>query len=212
MIATELSFWGIRSRIDTQLELHEIAEPFWPCTRPDMTAREADVRREHMITSRLGIRVLAGCAVFAAAAAAQIAPSMADTPKIAVGTLTCHGKGTVGYIFGSKQNLRCNFETPVSGRSYRYAATITKVGLDIGIKGDSTMIWTVLGPTTNIPSEALEGNYGGVTAGAAVGIGGNANALIGGSSQSIILQPVSVEGQTGLNVSAGVAGLTIFAP
>jgi len=164
-----------------------------------------------MITSRLGIRALAGCAAFVAAAAAQISPSMA-APKIAVGTLTCHGKGGVGYIFGSKQNLRCNFETPISGKSYRYAATITKVGLDIGVKGDSTMIWTVLGPTTNIPSEALEGNYGGVTAGAAVGIGGTANALIGGSSQSIILQPVSVEGQTGLNISAGVAGLTIFAP
>ncbi len=165
-----------------------------------------------MITSRLGIRVLAGCAALAAAAAAQITPAMADTPKIAVGTLTCHGSGSVGYIFGSKQNLRCNFETPVSGRTYRYAATITKVGLDIGIKGDSTMVWTVLGPTTNMPSQALEGNYGGVTAGAAVGIGGNANALIGGSSQSIILQPVSLEGQTGLNLSAGVAGLTIFAP
>ncbi len=50
-----------------------------------------------------------------------------------------------------------------------------------------------------------------MTAGVAVGIGGNANALIGGSNQSVILQPVSVEGQTGLNISAGVAGLTLTA-
>jgi hypothetical protein len=166
---------------------------------------------KNMISSPLVARVLAGCAVFAAMAAAPLSPSMA-APKIAVGTLTCYGKGGVGLIFGSKQNLRCNFETPISGRTYRYAATITKVGVDIGIKGDSTLVWTVLGPTTSIPSEALEGSYGGVTAGAAVGIGANANALVGGSSQSIILQPVSVEGQTGLNLSAGIAGLTIFKP
>ncbi|MBN9354538.1 MAG: DUF992 domain-containing protein, partial [Hyphomicrobium denitrificans] len=43
----------------------------------------------------------------------------------------------------------------------------------------------------------------------AVGIGANANALVGGSGKSIVLQPISVEGQTGLNLSAGVAGLTL---
>jgi len=165
-----------------------------------------------MIASRLRIRALAACVAFIGAAAAQISPSLADTPKIALGTLTCYGHGSIGLIFGSKQNLRCNLETAISGRTYRYAATITKVGVDIGFKGESTLVWTVIGPTLDIPSEALEGNYGGVTAGAAVGIGANANALIGGSGRSIILQPVSVEGQTGLNLSAGVAGLTLFKP
>jgi hypothetical protein len=43
----------------------------------------------------------------------------------------------------------------------------------------------------------------------AVGVGGNANALVGGSNDSIALQPVSVEGQTGLNIAVGVAGLTL---
>jgi hypothetical protein len=42
-----------------------------------------------------------------------------------------------------------------------------------------------------------------------VGIGGNANALIGGYGQSIYLQPMSVEGQTGISLSAGVAGLML---
>ena len=44
---------------------------------------------------------------------------------------------------------------------------------------------------------------------AAVGVGGNANALVGGSNDLIALQPVSVEGQTGLNIAVGVAGLTL---
>jgi hypothetical protein len=34
-------------------------------------------------------------------------------------------------------------------------------------------------------------------------------ALIGGSSNHITLQPLSIEGMTGLNVAAGVAGLRL---
>ncbi len=154
-------------------------------------------------------RTLIGGAALVAAAAIAVSPTLADTPKIAIGALTCHGHGGVGLIFGSKENMRCEFQTAVSGRTYRYAATITKVGLDIGFTGESTLVWTVLGSTTDLPANALEGSYGGVTAGVAVGVGGNANALLGGSGQSIVLQPVSVEGQTGLNLSAGVAGLTL---
>ena len=55
----------------------------------------------------------------------------------------------------------------------------------------------------------IAGNYAGVTAGGAVGVGGNANALVGGSDNSIALQPVSIEGQVGLNVAVGVAGLEL---
>ena len=145
------------------------------------------------------------------AGAIHSAPSKADTPKIAVGTLTCKGHGSVGLIFGSKEHLNCEFSSVASGKKRRYTATITKVGLDIGVKGESTLVWTVLGSTTDLPGGALEGTYGGVTAGVAVGLGGNANALIGGSSQSVILQPVSVEGSAGLNVAAGVAAVTLKA-
>ena len=165
-----------------------------------------------MNLSPIRLRLLAGTAAALAAATIAIAPALADPPKIAVGTLTCHGHGNVGLIFGSKEHLRCEFQTAISGRVFRYEAVITKVGIDIGWTGESTLVWTVLGSTTDMPGEALEGSYGGVTAGAAVGIGGNANALLGGSNQSVVLQPVSVEGQTGLNLSAGVAGLTLHRP
>jgi hypothetical protein len=168
------------------------------------TSGETDMRSLPSVAGR----ALAGATALLAAAI-MATTSEADTPKIAVGTLTCYGHGGVGLIFGSKETLRCEFTSAVTGRKRHYAATITKVGLDIGIKGDSTLIWTVLGSTTDLPGGALEGTYGGLTAGAAIGIGGNANALVGGSNQSVILQPVSVEGQTGLNISAGVAGLTL---
>jgi Protein of unknown function (DUF992) len=48
-----------------------------------------------------------------------------------------------------------------------------------------------------------------VTAGAAVGVGGNANVLVGGSNSSIALQPLSLQGQTGLNLAVGVAALEL---
>jgi len=35
------------------------------------------------------------------------------------------------------------------------------------------------------------------------------NALFGGSNDSISLQPLSVEGSTGINVAAGVAGISL---
>ena len=50
-----------------------------------------------------------------------------------------------------------------------------------------------------------------MTAGPALQHAGDlgANALIGGSNNTIALQPVSVQGQTGLSVAAGVAGLEL---
>lgn len=148
-------------------------------------------------------------AVAVIATASIAAKPAAAAPKITLGTLTCKGHGGVGVILGSKEQMRCVFTTAVSARRHPYLATITKIGLDIGFTGESTLIWTVLGTTVDVAEGALEGGYGGLTAGLAVGIGANANALIGGSGKSIVLQPISVEGQTGLNLSAGVAGLTL---
>jgi hypothetical protein len=148
-------------------------------------------------------------AVAVIATASIAARPAAAAPKITLGTLKCKGHGGVGLILGSKEQMRCVFTTAVSARRHPYMATITKIGLDIGFTGESTLVWTVLGSTVDIAEGALEGGYGGVTAGLAIGIGANANALIGGSGKSIVLQPISVEGQTGLNLSAGVAGLTL---
>ena len=64
-------------------------------------------------------------------------------------------------------------------------------------------------PSTNIASGALAGNFAGATASATVGVGAGANVLIGGSNQSISLQPLSIEGNTGLNVAAGIGAITL---
>jgi hypothetical protein len=90
-----------------------------------------------------------------------------------------------------------------------YTGSITKFGADIGYLSSAVMIWAVLAPTTNLGQGALAGTYAGATASAAVGVGAGANVLIGGFNHSIALQPVSIEGQNGLNVAAGVASLSL---
>ena len=71
------------------------------------------------------------------------------------------------------------------------------------------IVWGVVAPSASLAPGSLAGNYAGATASAAVGAGLGANALIGGSNQQIALQPLSIEGQTGLNVAAGIASMAL---
>jgi hypothetical protein len=127
---------------------------------------------------------------------------------VRAGYLTCHVSSGWGLIFGSSRSLNCSYAmTP--GYTEYYTGSITKFGADIGYLSSAVMIWAVLAPTTNLGQGALGGTYAGATASAAVGVGAGANVLIGGFKHSIALQPVSIEGQNGLNVAAGVASLSL---
>lgn len=133
----------------------------------------------------------------------------AQTSGIVAGSLMCNGAGGVGAVIGSRHRLSCVFQPVGHGPHQRYTATITRVGLDVGITGPTRMIWSVVGPTNNLQGGALAGNFVGVGANASVGVGGGGNALVGGLRNSIVLQPVSAQVQQGLNVAAGVAGLRL---
>jgi hypothetical protein len=67
----------------------------------------------------------------------------------------------------------------------------------------------VIAPTANLVPGALAGSYAGATASATVGVGVGANALIGGSNNTVALQPLSIEGNRGLNVAAGIGAITL---
>lgn len=128
---------------------------------------------------------------------------------IEAGTLTCSGGEGMGLILGSKKSYDCSFAP--SGRNTRetYRATITKIGLDIGITDKTVIVWTVFAAAQEMAPRALAGTYAGASADASVGVGGGAKVLVGGSKNSITLQPLSVQGQTGLNLAVGVAELTL---
>jgi len=150
-------------------------------------------------------RLLAGAALAAAAVAYAGA---ADASGVKLGTLACHVSSGWGFVFGSTRDLRCEFH-PHSVSPERYRGTINKFGVDIGYTGGGEMIWEVFAPEEGMPRGALAGDYAGATAGAAVGVGLSANALVGGFHRSIALQPVSIEGESGLNVAAGIGSISL---
>src|SRR6185436_17945609 len=117
---------------------------------------------------------------------------------------------SAGFVVGSQRQLDCIFRSDF-GPPHRYHGVVSRLGVDLGFTQQSALGWAVFAPTNRIGPGDLAGSYGGVTAGAAVGVGGNANVLIGGSNNTFALQPLSLEGQTGLNVSAGLANLQLQA-
>jgi len=143
-----------------------------------------------------------------AIAALLLATGAVAQVKIEAGTLTCSGGEGVGLILGSKKSYNCTF-SPTSGPKESYHASVTKIGLDIGVTGKSVMVWTVLTSASPIKARALTGNYAGAAADVSVGVGGGAKVLVGGSQNSVTLQPVSVQGQTGINLAVGVAELSL---
>jgi len=145
-------------------------------------------------------------ALFAAALAASSASAAPD--RIKAGTLDCDVSGGVGLVIGSQKGMTCMFTPTNGGRREVYRGVISKFGLDIGATTGGRMAWAVYAPT-NQRFAALAGTYGGATGEATIGAGLGANVLVGGSDRTVALQPVSVEGQTGLNLAAGVASLEL---
>jgi hypothetical protein len=127
---------------------------------------------------------------------------------VKVGILSCNVASGFGFVFGSSRAVNCAF-SPSPSMSEHYAGNISKFGVDIGYLQSAVMVWAVFAPTPNLQPGALGGTYAGATGSAAVGVGAGANVLVGGFNKSITLQPVSIEGQTGLNVAGGIAALTL---
>jgi hypothetical protein len=140
--------------------------------------------------------------------AALPASVQAAESGVKVGVLTCNVDSGWGFVFGSTRKLKCSFSHD-HGSIEHYTGTINKFGADIGYTSGGVIAWAVFAPTSDVGKGALAGDYGGVTGGAAVGVGVGANVLLGGFKDSFSLQPLSVEGFTGLNVAGGIAGVTL---
>jgi Protein of unknown function (DUF992) len=150
----------------------------------------------------------------AAVAALGLAGAMAlGTPAhaqggVQVGNLTCNVASGFGFIFGSSRAINCTF-APAGGPPQYYTGAINRFGVDIGYVQGGVIVWTVVAPTANLAPGSLAGTYVGATGSATVGVGLGANVLVGGSNNSVALQPLSIQGTTGLNVAAGIAELTL---
>ena len=141
---------------------------------------------------------------------ASFAGAHAQQPmqRVQVGILECRGGASIGFIVGSVTHLGCVLRADGMPED-RYVATISKVGLDLGITQESALAWGVFAPAARLGPGDLSGNYAGAQSSAAVGVGVGGNALVGGSNNSIALQPLSVQGQVGLSVAAGLESLEL---
>ncbi len=126
-----------------------------------------------------------------------------------VGALTCRTSARLGLIFGSHQRIHCRFKPDNAGPPEEYIGEITRLGIDLGFTAGGIMVWAVFAPTNGISHGALTGNYVGASGSASLGVGVGAKALVGGSHRSIALQPLALEGHTGVNIALGVAGLKL---
>lgn len=146
--------------------------------------------------------------LIAAAVALTLSSSAVAQDRVQAGTLGCDISPGTGLFLGSQRTVNCTFTPSTPGPVEFYSGTISKFGLDVGATTGGVMTWLVYAPTSR-PRGALAGEYNGAAAEATVGAGLGANVLLGGSTHTVALQPLSVQGQTGFNVAAGVAGLQL---
>ena len=126
------------------------------------------------------------------------------------GGLSCNLAPSVGLIIGSRQQVSCTFTPSTGGRVERYNGHIGRLGLDLGVTAGGRLIWGVFARTSKLPPRTLAGSYVGASGDASLGLGGGANVLVGGSNRTISLQPLSLQGQAGVNLALGVARLTLY--
>jgi len=155
--------------------------------------------------------VAAAAASLLAACTMSDGPGPGGSPRVQAGTLSCSVAPGTAFIFGSTREINC-FYTSSDGRTERYIGEIQRWGVDVGFTNAATVIWAVVAGSRDIAPGSLAGDYGGVSAAVTPGVGAGANVLVGGSNRSIALQPVSVEGNTGLNIAAGVGAIRLRRP
>lgn len=152
--------------------------------------------------------ILAGIAAALLALSSVPAGAQQPTQRVRVGVLECRGAPSIGFIVGSVTNLGCLLHVDGTPDD-RYIATIRKVGVDLGITQETALAWAVYAPVARLGPGDLSGNYAGAQGSASLGVGLGGNVLVGGSNNSIALQPLSVQGQVGINVAAGLESLEL---
>ena len=155
-----------------------------------------------LLTTRFLTATIATAALIAPLAGASAAP------PVRAGILQCQGGQNVGFVVGSVTSFECVFQSE-GRRPELYIATVRRYGVDLGFTEQTRFAWAVNTPNITIGRGNLAGNYGGVGANASIGIGGGGNFLVGGPANNYALQPLSVQGQTGLNVAAGIADIEL---
>ncbi|RVC77410.1 DUF992 domain-containing protein, partial [Mesorhizobium sp. M2A.F.Ca.ET.046.02.1.1] len=112
-------------------------------------------------------------------------------------------------VITSNKGVSCTFRPYHHDPAEQYTGMISKLGVDIGQTHQGQLVWAVLGATRHHEAGDLAGSYYGVNAEASVVTGGGANLLVGGLDGAFMLEPLSVQAQTGVNLAVAVASLDL---
>jgi len=153
---------------------------------------------------RIALAALAASAALAMA----LEPSAAQQRQVQIGQLTCSMSSSIGLVVGSQKNVNCIFRGQPGDPDEAYTGTMTTIGLDVGFTTGGVIVWTVFADTSRFAG-MLAGKYSGATAEASIAAGLGANVLVGGSHHTVALQPLSLQGQVGLDVAAGIGTLEL---
>ncbi len=126
------------------------------------------------------------------------------------GALECYLSGNNITVIVENQMLDCVFQG-VDERMppAHYVGTLTKVGANLTVNGHGNIIWLVAAATGHVGPGALAGDYVGPETTVKAGVGGGGALLVGGSDNTVSLQPLEVEGGAGLGLTAGIERLTL---
>ena len=147
-------------------------------------------------------------ATIVVAAVLATSAATAQSRRIQVGTLTCSLSSGIGLLVGSQRNVSCLFRGMSGEPDEPYTGTMTRVGLDLGFTTGSVINLTVFAKTDRYKG-MLTGTYTGASAEMALAACLGANVLVGGSSQTVALQPLSVQGQIGIDIATGIGSLDL---
>ncbi len=153
-------------------------------------------------------RLIALAAGVAAILSFSVSPASAQRYE-RVGTLECRVAPNVSFVVGSRRTAGCNFY-PVNSRGmHRYRADIGRIGLDLNISAGGVLVWAVHAHNRRLHRRDLRGEYTGASGNIALGLGIGGNILVGGSHNTVALQPLSGEGNIGVGLSVGVAQMRL---
>ena len=92
--------------------------------------------------------------LIAAASAAMLAAMPAansQTKGMELGVLDCKVEGGAGFIIGSTKDVLCTYRPANKDLApENYHGTISKIGLDVGVTGETLITWAVLAPNADL--------------------------------------------------------------
>lgn len=160
----------------------------------------------------LGATALSGAAFAADKSDPQKSGDEAADARVEIGYLECSLLSDEGNIIVSEQEFSCLFDPADDKReNEEYIATTSKIGLDLSKTDAETLRWAVFAPADKYRIGVLEGEYAGVSADAALGVGVGGKVLVGGLEESVALQPISVTTQKGVGLSLAFESLKLTA-